>query len=312
MRNSIRTEAVVSKVINGNQINWNQVYYFSKIAAAGSIKDAALQLELSPSTLSLHLSQLESDLELLLFFRHHRRLELTPEGSRLFIHAKTMFESGQRMIDVVSPLPLGAYPVSVGLVPSPSIQIANRLIAAFLRLNKMNMKLFHSVYSELEENLAAAKLDFGFSDRMPERKDIRFTRVSDSSLRFYVAPGFENKTFRELIQELPLLICNAQPEQRSFAEQALLEADLLPSSVVTSDYPSTLIELCEQGIGIGVFSGKIFEGGANRPLNALRAPRDAPELKDSLYALWSADGENSMAVRCLLGVLKAQVLSRGV
>src|SRR5688572_29086894 len=96
--------------LKGSQINWNQVYYFSEIAAVGSIKDAAAKLDLTASTLSLHLSQLETDLEIQLFYRQHRKLTLTPEGTRLFLHAKAMFETGQRLIDVVSPVPLGCYP----------------------------------------------------------------------------------------------------------------------------------------------------------------------------------------------------------
>jgi len=293
----------VDQAITGNQINWNQVYYFSKIAAAGSIKEAAAQLDLSPSTLSLHLSQLESDLRIQLFFRQHRRLALTPEGSRLFFHAKAMFESGQRMIDLVSPIPLGSYPVSVGLVPSPSIQIANKILAAYLKKSALSMKLFRSGYAELEKGLVEARFDFGFSDRVPDRKDLACRRVSLAPVHFYVAQKWSEIPFSELLQKLPLLICNAEPERRSLAEQSLLESDLSPCSVVTSDYPGTLIDFCEQGIGIGVFSEKTLPGRLGKGLSELRAPKDSPKLKDSLYALWSKEAEGTLAVSSLEKIL---------
>jgi DNA-binding transcriptional LysR family regulator len=277
----------------GKRINWNLVYYFSEIAAAGSIKEAADRLELSPSTISTHLAQLEEDLEVQLFFRQHRKLALTPEGNRLFLRAKEMFEAGQRLLGAVSPVPLGCYPMSVGLVPSPSIQTAYRIIGQCLRSQRhLNMKLYHSGYDDLEEGLVSAKFDFGFCDRVPDRKDIRCHRISQSPIKFFVSEKWASLSFSALLSQLPLLICNAEPSQRSFAEQALIEAELTPSSVVTSDYPSALLELCESGLGIGVFSEA--EG-----LKSLRVPKDAPKLQDNLYVLWSKDAENTASVRLL-------------
>ncbi len=282
--------------IERSQINWNLVYYFSEIAAAGSIKDAADKLELSPSTLSSHLSQLEKDLSVQLFYRQHRKLTLTPEGNRLYFRAKEMFEAGQRLLNVVAPVPLGCYPISIGLVPSPSIQVAYRIIGECLRRQKhLNMKLFHSGYNDLETGLVSSKYDFGFSDRIPERKDLICHRISHSPIKFFVSDKWANTSFSELLSQLPLLICNAEPSQRSFAEQVLIEADLTPSSVVTSDYPSALLDLCQDGLGIGVFSEA--EG-----LKSLRVPRDAPKLQDILYILWSNEAENTAAVRLLKSI----------
>lgn len=286
-------EQASAERISGHQINWNLVYYFSKIAAAGSIKDAADKLELSPSTLSTHLAQLEKDLAVQLFYRQHRKLALTPEGNRLYLRAKEMFEAGQRLLNIVSPIPLGNYPISVGLVPSPSIHVAYQIIGSYLRKHKhLNMKLFHSHYTDLEEGLAGALFDFGFSDRAPERRDLIYHRISSAPIKFFVSDKWASTTFAELLSQLPILICNAEPAQRSFAEQALIEADLIPSSVVTSDYPSALLDLCQEGLGIGVFSEA--EG-----LKSLRVPKDAPKLQDNLYILWSKDVENSPAVRLL-------------
>jgi LysR family nitrogen assimilation transcriptional regulator len=304
VRKSNRINRAVVGRLRGNQINWNQVYYFSEIAAAGSIKDAAGKLELSPPTLSQHLAQLEADLELQLFHRQHRKLVLTQGGSRLFLQAKTMFEAGQRLIDVVSPVPLGCYPVSVAMVPSPSIQTANRILGKYLEEQPLlNMKVFRADYSELEKGLTEARFDFGFSDRLPERKDLAHQKVSQAFIKFYVSAKWENIPFSKLIQTLPLLICNAEPARRSLAEQSLIAADLAPSAVVTSDYPSTLLDLCQQGVGIGVFSETPMQRMGMQGLTRLRVPQDAPKLQDNLFALWTAEAENSEAVKRLQKLL---------
>jgi DNA-binding transcriptional LysR family regulator len=302
---SNRVPARARTRLKGNQINWNQVYYFSEIAAAGSIKEAAEKLELTASTLSLHLSQLEEDLEIQLFHRQHRKLTLTDEGMRLFRQAKAMFETGQRLIDVVSPVALGCYPVSVALVPSPSLPIANRVLAKLLQMQPpFGMKVFRADYAELEKGLSDSRFDFGFSDRTPERKDLEHRLVSRSHVKFYVAPKWASLKFSELLARLPLLICNAEPERRSFAEQALLAADLVTPAVVTSDYPSTLLDLCHQGVGIGVFSDSPMQRFSTQGLASLRVPAEAPRIQDNLYVLWAAGAENSAAVQGLLGALK--------
>jgi DNA-binding transcriptional LysR family regulator len=286
--------------LKGHQINWNQVYYFSEIATAGSIKDAAERLDLSPPTLSQHLAQLEEDLQVQLFHRQHRKLVLTEEGTRLFRQAKSMFEAGQRLIDLVSPVPLGSYPVSVAMVPSPSIPMANRIIGRYLeRQPSLNMKMFWSDYAELEKGLTDARFDFAFSDRPPERKDLVCKRISQSWIRFYVAPKWAEIPFSKLLQRLPLLICNAEPGRRSLAEQALIDAELVPSSVVTSDYPSTLLDLCQQGVGIGVFSEAPMRRMDMLGLTTLQVPPDAPRLQDSLFAIWPAGAENSAVLHLL-------------
>lgn len=275
------------------------MYYFSQVASLGSIKEAAARLQLSPSTLSEHISQLEKDLDVQLFYRQHRKLQLTAEGTRLFLHAKEMFEAGQRLVDVLSPIPLGAYPVSVGLVPSPALQVAYRIIADFLEVSgPLSMKLFHSSYSELENGLAAAEFDFGFSDRIPEKKNIEHRLVLSSSVRFFVGEKWAEERFSQLLLKLPLLVCNAEPATRSLAEQALQDADLIPSSLITSDFPSVLMDLCRRGLGIGVFSDEPMTGIES--LTALKVPKDAPKLRCNLYALWAKDGENAAAVKSLI------------
>jgi DNA-binding transcriptional LysR family regulator len=290
--------------LTGNQINWNQIFYFSEIAASGSLKDAAIKLDLSPSTLSEHIGQLEKDLEVQLFYRQHRKLILTPEGNRLYLRAKEMFEAGQRLIDVVSPVPLGCYPVSIGLVPCPSLQGAYTVVSRYLRAHgPLNLKLFHSNYHNLEQRLSRAEIDFGFSDRAPERKDLVCHLVSSSPLRFYVSSRFKDSSFSDLIPQLPLLIANAEPHTRSLAEQALMEADMLPHSVVTSDYPSALVDLCEEGLGIGVFGDSILSRIDPKKIRNLRYPKDTLKMHENLYVIWLRDGENTQAIKHLREII---------
>ncbi len=287
----------------GRPINWNQVFYFSEVAAIGSLKDAAIKLHLHPSTLSEHISQLETDLNTTLFLRQHRKLVLTPEGNHLYLRAKEMFEAGQRLVDIVSPVPLGCYPVSIGLVPTPSIQLAYQVIGDFLEKNgPVNMKLFHAGYSELDSGISKGHFDFGFSDRVSDLKNLSHRLISASYIKFYVSGKWAEKRFSALLQSLPLLICNAEPSTRTLAEQALSDTGLVAPAIITSDYPSVLVELCKRGIGIGVFSEETIKK-ETEVLKAFRVPKGAPRLQDKFYAIWAKESENREAVKLLIKLI---------
>lgn len=292
------------KPLRGDQINWNQMFYFSEIATYGSIKEAAAKLEVSSPTLSQHLSQLEEDLNVGLFHRHHRKLVLTAQGARLFQYAKQMFEMGQRLVDVVSPIPLGCYPISIGLVPCPSMQLAYTLVDLYLsEFGPINVRASQTKYDELERGILEAKFDFGFSDHAPDRAEIKSQLISSSMLTFYVAAKWGDAKFSDLIAKLPLLICSAEPNSRTLIEKLLEETDTAPSSVVSSDYPSLLLELCEKGRGIGVF-GEDSLAPVNRSiLKSFQVSKGAPKLRDKLYVLWSRDSEGTEVIRRLREVL---------
>lgn len=293
----------------GNKIDWNHVFYFSEVAACGSIKEAASKLDLSPSTLSTHISQLEKDLALSLFHRHHRKITLTPQGVRLFQYAKQMFETGRRLIDVVSPVALGSYPISIGLVPCPSMPLAYRLVTEFLTsYDPVNIRVSQTKHEVLEKGLSDARFDFGFSRKLPERKDISHQLVSCSPLNLYVAEHLAKEDFSSLISRIPMVICGAESGGLDIIDQLLEQTELSPRSIVTSDYPGLVFEFCKKGNGIGIFSDESIQKLDGGSLHFLRTPRGAPTLTDKLYVLWPKDSDHSKAIGHLNTLLSNQLM----
>jgi DNA-binding transcriptional LysR family regulator len=68
---------------------------FARTVQTGSFRGAAKALGLSPSVVSHHVSQLESDLDVVLLYRTTRRLSLTPEGERLYAAAQEMLSAAE-------------------------------------------------------------------------------------------------------------------------------------------------------------------------------------------------------------------------
>lgn len=290
-------------ISRGDQINWNQVFYFSEIAAAGSIKTAAERLNLSPSTLSEHLSQLEISLNIKLFQRQPRKLLLTPEGARLFQCARQMFETGKRYIDVISPTALGCYPVAIGIVQSPSYSFAHKIIANYIRQHKdVSVHVLRYQHDELETALLEAKLSFGFTDRRSDRKGIVQCPAMSSELGFFVSTALAGIDLRDLLKDLPLLLCRSERRMPSGVEEVLDSLDLVPNNVIVSEYAVLVENLCRDGAGVALLGKMHFENDPS--VSMLRLSPSFPAMTEKLYATWVSDGDNAEAVQRLKPLLK--------
>ncbi len=285
------------------RVNWNHVYYFSLIVSSGSIKEASRILNLKPSTLSEHLSQLEKDLSVQLFKRANRRLTPTEEGRRLYQYAKQMFDMGQRLIDVISPLPLGSYPLAVGLVPSASFEMAYDRISAYLReFPKTSLRLVRMVHEDLERQLLEAKVDFGYTDQKSERKDIEQELLLSADFGFFAAPEVaKDYSLIQLLERLPLFITRAQSPNPSTIENILSEYEINYRSVVASEFPSFVVYMCRTGAGVAVISRKYVETMA-LPVKEIAPPANFPKISDKLYVTWAKSSRNSAAIQQLVAL----------
>lgn len=292
-------------------VNWNQVYSFSIVATHGSIRKGAEILGLGPSSLSEQISQLEQTLEVKLFTRNGPKLILTEQGERLLIHAKSMFDQGLRFLDAVSPLIMENYPLSIGFVPGPHLPGAYSCIGDIQRqFGPLNMKLQHCTPDTFETSILKGQLDFGFSDRRSNRNDLISAQIALDPVRFYVSCDWQDHSLSQLLESLPLLVCRSEASTEAFVEQALRKVGIVPSSVVSSDFPSVLIDLCLSGLGVGVFVEDSLPDLRSSKVRRLRHPKDAPQIDSSLYAIWATAAENTAAISRLKSVLKINTRQR--
>jgi DNA-binding transcriptional LysR family regulator len=73
---------------------------FIAVAETGTIAEAAATLNYSPSTIVLHVQALERDLEVRLFERCGRTLDLTTAGQRLVVPARLSLLSIEVLQDI--------------------------------------------------------------------------------------------------------------------------------------------------------------------------------------------------------------------
>lgn len=82
-------------------VNTRRLIQFTAVANAGSITRAASRLHIAQPALSHAISDLEQDLGVKLFERHHRGVTLTDSGTVLLEHAKTILRQIEYARDAV-------------------------------------------------------------------------------------------------------------------------------------------------------------------------------------------------------------------
>ena len=159
-----------------NSLNFRHLRYFWMVAKTGSMAKAAIQLHLTPQSISGQLAELESSLGIKLLTRAGRNLELTESGKRVLQYAEEIFSIGEDLLAAVKDQQQSKSLVfRVGIADSVSKSIAYRLIAPALKL-RVSMRLVcrEGRLAALLADLAVHRLDLIIADRpMPANLSVQ-------------------------------------------------------------------------------------------------------------------------------------------
>jgi LysR family transcriptional activator of nhaA len=157
-------------------LNFKHLRYFWMVAKAGSIARASEQLHLTPQSISGQLSEFESALDVELFRRVGRRLELTEAGQRMLGYADQIFTLGDEMIESLrTDGHVQSVPFRVGIADSVPKLVAYRLVEPSLGWPEpLRLICREGRLTTLLADLAVHRLDMVIADRpMPENLNVR-------------------------------------------------------------------------------------------------------------------------------------------
>jgi len=90
--------------MTGHLLQETAVRYFLEVVRTGSIKEAALKLNVAPSAVSRQVARLEREMDSLLFERHARGMVPNAAGELLAAHAKRAQQDNERVLNDISAL----------------------------------------------------------------------------------------------------------------------------------------------------------------------------------------------------------------
>ena len=152
--------------MNDPLLNYHHLRLFWEVARAGSLRAAAMRLNLSQPTISAQIKALEKELGEQLFDRSGRGMKLTPSGRLVMECSAEIFSLGTEMVRSLHGLgSTRALKLNVGITDSLPKLVAWQLIRPAVKaFDNLQLSCAEGHSQDLLGQLAAGRLDVVLSD----------------------------------------------------------------------------------------------------------------------------------------------------
>ena len=178
----------------------DQLIYFTSIVECGSYSETALELDISQSTISKQVAQLETELNVKLFDRSTRKASLTPEGEALYPEAAALLSQIRAIKTHAAALALGGRR-KIDIIALPFVGNLNFYVPIFTFEYRLDSCL------RLGE--------FTITEKMLERAVEDFEAQTGADIRDFCATIGEDGEVTVLVENYGSERCFPAPEERS-------------------------------------------------------------------------------------------------
>jgi len=240
-------------------LNLSALEIFRTVAIEGSVSKAAIKLNRVQSNISTRIKQLEQQLEKNLFLRHNRGLTLTPDGQLLLAYAERFL---QLSMEASEALKAGK--------PSGVFRIGTMESTAATRLPEI-LSRYHELYPDVQIELETGTAGW-LIDRLQNYDiEIAFTAEPVSFDWVTTQPVFEEKLILVAPQSFPplentneisgktVIAFEAGCAYRRYLEQWLLEAGIIPRSIIVVSSYLAIIACVSAGTGYAVIPQSVLD-----------------------------------------------------
>ena len=272
-------------------LNYHHLLYFWTVVKEGGVAQAAKALRLAPPTISGQVRALEESLELTLFDRVGRKLQITDDGRVVFRYADEIFNLGRELLDTVKGRPTGRpLQLRVGISDVLPKLVCHDLLMPALRLAEPVQIICHGDKTErLLAELAVQGLDLVLSD-VPVGGNIKVRAfnhlLGECGLTFFATPDLARKYRRGFPHSLdgaPLLVPTEDSLVRRSLDHWFESIGVRPHLVAEFD-DSGLLKSFGQG-GEGIFGvPSVVEAGVRKQYGVQVVGR-TEEVVERFYAI---------------------------
>jgi LysR family transcriptional activator of nhaA len=274
---------------NPEWLNYHHLRHFWMIARHRSVTRAAAALNISQSTLSEQLSELEGWLGQPLFDRRGRQLHLTDAGRVALEHAETIYTTGHELITRFRQSDeYRQRTLRLGAVGPLSKNLQFDFIQPLLADTRTRVVVVAGALDELTRQLQEHKLDLVLSN-IPLRSDQEqniFNHLLGEVPVFLVGgkklKGAQPK-FPQFLKDVPLFLPSRQSDVRADFDLLLADAGVEPFVHAEVDDMALLRLLALSGAGLALISKIVVE----RELQSskIKFMLRVPGLVERYYAL---------------------------
>ena len=292
-------------------MRYTQLKAFYHVAVQGGFSRAAEHLNQSQPSLSDHVRQLESDHDVRLFDRRHRRVELTPAGEELFLLAREFFDVEERIseyLDQSSKALKGRLRI---MADSPAH--ITSLLKKFSQTHpEVQIELTTGNSAEVLERLRHYDAEIGIFVSGGDRPDL-LTRplgaapiVALATQAFLEQYGYKagqeaSLKFSDLVR-FPLIFRESGSQTQTLVIDAARRQGIRLKSAMVVDGREAMRNLVAEGFGIGFASAA--EIGADSHLEQISIAETGLDMPETLACL--AVRKNQPMIRAFLTSLDSK------
>lgn len=239
--------------------NLSQYKIFYEVAKAGNISKAAKELYISQPAISKSVSKLEDSLEVALFSRNSRGVQLTEEGKLLYNHIQSAFEAigrGEQELKRIKDFHIGH--LRIGVSNTLCKYILLPYLKGFIeKYPHIKITIESQSTSHTVHMLEQQQIDLGLIAEPTNRRPLLFQPVMDIQDIFVATKAYlENLYLREgrqadLFKTGTILLLDKNNMTRKYIDEYLNEAQIVPNQLLEVTTMDLLIEFTKIGLGIG-------------------------------------------------------------
>lgn len=231
---------------------------FNKVAELKSISAAANELHHLQSNMSNKIKNIEKQFQTQLFFRHSNGVELTKEGEKIYQQFKKMILLWEETIDIINN---EEETISIGITQSSLPMEFNTIIKEFYQqFPNKKLSIVSGSTSELIPKIANRELTIAYVAELEKENLFQDSQIISQTLswdKLVFAGNTAGKSVQKILAEERLYVFSKQCySYRALA--ALINDFNIPNvSISEINIPETLVEICNNELGIGIIPDSI-------------------------------------------------------
>ena len=233
-----------------------QYRIFNVVAKSQSFSKAAKALYMTQSAVSQAIKQLESSIDITLFKRTSKGVELTEAGNILYKYtssAMELLETGLLKVESLKSLDDGE--LKIGASDTISTYFLLPRLEMFHKLYpNIKIKIINRVTTETIELLKNGQIDIAFGNLPIEDENIEVIECMTVHDTFVAGNDYENlkeKFFsHEDIAKLPLILLENKSNSRKYVDKIFLESGQVLTPSIELGAHELLLQLAKINLGI--------------------------------------------------------------
>ncbi|EAE1981259.1 LysR family transcriptional regulator, partial [Listeria monocytogenes] len=223
-----------------------------------SISAAANELHHLQSNMSNKIKNIEKQFQTQLFFRHSNGVELTKEGEKIYQQFKKMILLWEETIDIINN---EEETISIGITQSSLPMEFNTIIKEFYQqFPNKKLSIVSGSTSELIPKIANRELTIAYVAELEKENLFQDSQIISQTLswdKLVFAGNTAGKSVQKILAEERLYVFSKQCYSYRALAALINDINIPNVSISEINIPETLVEICNNELGIGIIPESI-------------------------------------------------------